>query len=225
MVYKGINKINQIMLKNKKIAKAYLGNKLVYTSSILPSEYQQVEYIEGTGTQYINTGIKANGLTTNYETEFMPTSIKNGVQYIFSAKQARQIKRFDSGWNDDKGMWIAYNSGEVTKVTIEVKKAYNLKKNGDKIYFDNNLIATIATLADFETPVNIVLFANNTNGTINYQAHLRLYYFKLYNGNDLIRDFIPCYRKTDNVIGLYDIVNNVFYTNAGTGTFIKGSDV
>ena len=39
------------------------------------------------------------------------------------------------------------------------------------------------------------------------------------------RHFIPCYRKSDNVIGLYDLVEGTFYTNSGTGTFTKGSDV
>ena len=40
-----------------------------------------------------------------------------------------------------------------------------------------------------------------------------------------IRNFVPCYRKSDNVIGLYDTVEGVFYTNAGTGSFTKGVDV
>jgi hypothetical protein len=29
-------------------------------------------------------------------------------------------------------------------------------------------------------------------------------------------------RKSDNVIGLYDVINGKFYTNSGTGEFIKG---
>ena len=48
---------------------------------------------------------------------------------------------------------------------------------------------------------------------------------KIYEQNVLVRNYIPCYRKADNVIGLYDKVNGVFYTNAGSGTFLKGSDV
>lgn len=38
-------------------------------------------------------------------------------------------------------------------------------------------------------------------------------------------DLVPCYRKADTVIGFYDVVNDVFYTNEGTGTFVKGPDV
>ena len=43
---------------------------------------------------------------------------------------------------------------------------------------------------------------------------------KIWNdSNVLVRDFIPCYRKSDNVAWLYDLVNNIFYTNSGTWTF------
>ena len=35
-------------------------------------------------------------------------------------------------------------------------------------------------------------------------------------------DFIPVVRKLDGKAGLYDIKNNKFYLNNGTGEFIKG---
>ena len=41
----------------------------------------------------------------------------------------------------------------------------------------------------------------------------------------LVREFIPCYRKADSVAGLYDLANNTFYTNAGSGVFVVGPDV
>ena len=48
----------------------------------------------------------------------------------------------------------------------------------------------------------------------------KIYEFKLYDNDILVRNFIPCYRKIDNVPGMYDVVNGVFYTNAGTDEFI-----
>jgi hypothetical protein len=53
----------------------------------------------------------------------------------------------------------------------------------------------------------------------------RWYYVKIYEGNTQIRDLVPCYRKADTVIWMYDLINGVFYTNAGSGAFTKGSDV
>jgi hypothetical protein len=52
---------------------------------------------------------------------------------------------------------------------------------------------------------------------------MKLYSFKLYDNGTLIRNYIPAKRASDSVIGLYDTVNNEFYENAGTGTFIAGS--
>ena len=43
--------------------------------------------------------------------------------------------------------------------------------------------------------------------------------------SDGIIDLVPCYRKSDGEIGMYDLVSNTFFTNQGTGTFLKGADV
>jgi hypothetical protein len=55
---------------------------------------------------------------------------------------------------------------------------------------------------------------------------MRLYRGKIYdNTNHLMRDFIPARRKSDNVLGLYDIITNTFYINSGTGTFVAGPNL
>lgn len=43
-------------------------------------------------------------------------------------------------------------------------------------------------------------------------------------GQEII-NLVPCYRKSDGEIGMYDLVSKTFYTNQGTGTFTKGEDV
>ncbi len=68
-----------------------------------------------------------------------------------------------------------------------------------------------------------LLFAYRTD---RYHFNGKIYYFKwLDSNNELVQDLVPCYRKSDNEIGMYDLVSNTFYINAGTGTFIKGPDV
>ena len=37
--------------------------------------------------------------------------------------------------------------------------------------------------------------------------------------NNLIRNFIPALRQSDNVVGVLDLVGNVFYENMGAGKF------
>ena len=52
----------------------------------------------------------------------------------------------------------------------------------------------------------------------------RLYYWKYVENNEVICNLIPAKHKTDSsLVGLYDTVNGIFYTNKGTGTFTYGS--
>ena len=59
IVYLGSNELKKIYLGNTEIKKIYVGDKLVYPS-LVPNIYQQVEYIQSSGSQYINTSIKLN---------------------------------------------------------------------------------------------------------------------------------------------------------------------
>jgi len=55
-------------------------------------------------------------------------------------------------------------------------------------------------------------------------AKMRLYYCRIYDGDMLVRNFVPCRRNSDGVLGVYDRVNDVFYANAGSDTFTAGSE-
>ena len=55
--------------------------------------------------------------------------------------------------------------------------------------------------------------------------HGRIYSFNIIRGTELIFDFVPCYRKLDGEIGMYDLIGDKFYSNNGTGTFKKGNDI
>ena len=55
---------------------------------------------------------------------------------------------------------------------------------------------------------------------------MHVYRFKLYDSSStVINDLVPAERQPDGVLGLYDTVTGKFYTNAGTGTFVKGNYV
>lgn len=79
--------------------------------------------------------------------------------------------------------------------------------------------------------VNLSDFSNNklimlTQGTsLNYKYRGKIYYFKFYENNELVRDYIPVYNTITNSAGLYDKVEGKFYGNSGTGTFTEGPSV
>lgn len=89
-------------------------------------------------------------------------------------------------------------------------------------YSNNNLISVTKLTTTMPQTDSLQLFW----GRYNYSPTPAIVYgFQIFHLGSLILNFIPCYRKSDNEPGMYDTVNNVFYTNAGTGTFIIGNDV
>jgi hypothetical protein len=51
---------------------------------------------------------------------------------------------------------------------------------------------------------------------------MRLYRFTMIQDDIYLRDFIPCRRKSDSKVGLFDLVTGQFYTSP-TGNFTAGS--
>jgi len=67
---------------------------------------------------------------------------------------------------------------------------------------------------------SIYYFSANYNGSSWFCKRARTFRSYMQKGNNLIRDFYPALRISDSKPGLYDLVNNQFYTNAGTGEFL-----
>ena len=190
----------------------------------LPEEYQEVEYIQGTGTQFIDTGYIGN-LESDIEVTIMKLQASTNntfsnfgycgtyIQPNISMNSSSRNTRFGN-----KTVSTTNAFGLNTKATIRINKT-NLTINGVSK-------GTFNTTTAFTTPGNIAI-GQCTNGLgINYFDGVTNYYGgKIYDDGVLVRNFIPCYRKSDNEVGMYDLVNGVFYTNAGTGSFVAGSDI
>lgn len=107
------------------------------------------------------------------------------------------------------------------RIKIELHNYYIIK-DGIKILESNSKTNLQLTTSLF------IFTANGPNGVSKNTAKTRIYSCKIYNGDSIIRNYIPCYKKVsenNNIIGLYDIVEGEFYTNQGSGAFLKGSDV
>lgn len=191
----------------------------------LPNTYQQVEYIESNGTQYIDTGFAPNQ-NTNVYTKIKPSSLAGGNKSIFGYRTNVNSQHYGVtiGGTNSISWYTGYGAeSQNTGWTAILDTEYEIKKEKGVLNINNNQFTQ--TSENFSCPGNMSIFAMHQSDTIIAYATMKLYYFKIYDNNNLVRDFIPCYRKSDNEIGLYDIVNNVFYTNNGTGTFIKGNNV
>jgi hypothetical protein len=69
--------------------------------------------------------------------------------------------------------------------------------------------------------LSIFLFGRNVNGTVGSIRAGKIYYCKFWEGDNLIKDFIPV--SYNGTLGLFDKVELKFYPNAGTGTFTAGT--
>lgn len=178
----------------------------------LPSQYIELEYIESNGSQYIDTGVSGNNVNLKIITDYETTSARQGC--IFAARESAQSGI--SYWTDGY-MQFGTSSIQVSGVSfgrhiIEFSKegAYldgdRLDYNSGNLFVDFNLLIYKAN-ADARTFIG------------------RIYSFKIYDNNSLVRDFVPCKQKVYNTIGMYDLVNDKFYINEGTGTFIAGPEI
>lgn len=193
----------------------------------LPSEYQEVEWIRGNG-GYINTNYIPSIYTSarlKYELVSSPSiSTFFGINHQTFRAEVRYANRwygYAMGLLNigDESSAAVYNKG------VSVGVLYNLTIDERGLTVDG--YTTKGRTSSFDVTLPIFLFAGNTaNGTPSQiMSDLKIYSFQLSENGVLSLDFLPCYRKSDGEIGMYDTVSKTFYTNAGTGTFLKGADV
>jgi len=203
----------------------------------LPSAYQEVEYIQSSGTQYINTGYKPTIYDT-IETKFTTAASTSDTNLYWSRYNSSYNRQDFTIWiNTSSSKWIAchypyWSSNNQTTDTgwfftsdiINTPRV--LKITPQYCYVDGEIKYTFNVSRTSYTPsYNAYLFAKNENNSVSKNWSFKIYYFKVSSNWTPQREFIPCYRKSDNVIWMYDIVNNQFYTNSWTGTFSKWADV
>lgn len=191
----------------------------------LPKEYQEVEYIKSTGTQYIDTNYKANN-RTKISISFFPNDNNYGM--LFGGRiNSEDVNQFGLFYNTSDYL---YSFRFADNPVIKISKTVNLKTFAEfsttKYLIDNGSITeqNIEYSGTFTGTLPMYLFAMNGNDNNKLCVSTKLYNCKIYDNDILVRDFVPCYRKSDNEIGLYDLINGVFYTNSGTETFLKGND-
>ena len=197
----------------------------------IPDTYQKVEYIESSGTQYINTNVLLDS-TVTFDIDFSLEATRDWAA-IFGVDVINTSSRLYFGVTDNynvkKGFFYRRNSSSTFNnpygaLGAKVKATYD--RTTFLLIYDNGTTSVNLSGAPASSSIPIYLFAVNRSGegAVN-QASIKLYSARIYKNNSLAREFIPCYRKSDNVVGLYDRVGETFYVNAGTGVFTKGENI
>ena len=197
----------------------------------LPSEYQEVEWIGRNGNNYIDTW-------------WIPTTnFKINLWYKIADSWYRYLMMGNYWGNDVHSISLEINSWSVSNNSV---RFYCWNTSTTQFYSSNYLNLNSFNDITISAPWTINLNWTTTTSSMYSWSYdnktCRIFidrwsnfstfshdsfisYCKIYEWTTLVRDLVPCYRKSDSVIWLYDLVNNQFYTNSWTWTFSKWSDV
>lgn len=195
-------------------------------SDVPCDDYTILDYIECTGTQYIDTEFKANTTTTKFIGAFTPTKQVMGAllgSRNGTASGPHACNVFVLGEGKFRVDWAnaSYSGTEInyevgTKCEMEITRGRLVINNTTKSYTNS---ASVDQLGNFLIGTFNNVSTPYADGFVGY-----IHECKLYSNDVLIRDFIPVKRNLDNKVGMYDTVTKTFYANAGTGSFIAGEN-
>ena len=183
----------------------------------------ELEYLESTGTQYIDTNTEISSTTTI----LIDASLESYVQWSNSCGGIPSSSGYfclPFGWTNSntRARSIygadAVGTGEYDFNYTLGKRVKLLYNDNKKLYIDDIHVFTFNYNKQTPPSTQIFQFGRYSNA-----CGAKFYGVKMwdngYNSN-LVADYIPAFK--DGSAGMWDKVNNVFYGNAGTGTFVAG---
>lgn len=209
---------NNVQKNVKKITDAN-GNIMWYK---VPSGYRKVEYLESSdGISYIDTGISINSpcyYTTELKFQLGATHRNNAGVFGTYIGNNQRYQLYGGSTNLTFGIGSGYYSQPKDDFVATPHTAIIDAKNLIVKLDGENKQATTSSYSrpDSSSNSHICIFASYQN-TVSVSENSKIWYVILWNNDILIRHFIPVVRNSDDKPGMYDLVNDVFYTNARTG--------
>ncbi len=201
----------------------------------IPAGYTLIAYIDGVGTQWIDTGYIVTPYTrTVLDAQLL--SFEGGNPYLLGAGNTSDGLLYSIFLDDNENTnyWCyGFNSGsgamtyaraDVRRHVFDFNRSYGSERAFD---IDEGVVCNISfkitssALASY----TLALGANRTaTGAEKFSQH-RIFSCRMYEDAALVRDFVPVKRLSDSVAGLYDRVNGVFHPSAGSDAYIAGPEV
>lgn len=191
------------------------------------TEYTELEYIESTGTQYIDTLYVPND-NTNIYLDYMSLALDLGFE--LSGRKSRITNEFTYWGSFSEGVWCSYGNNNATTFTgykLRTNTRYQVKM-GRYIglrYSTNNFASQNTLRSSFSNPltgvVSLGIFAGHDLSEPTGwggKTKTRLYRLTISEGNNTVHDFIPVL-DSNNVPCIYDLITETYFYNQGTGSF------
>lgn len=197
--------------------------------------YQRVEYIESAeeGTYpYILTDFYADNESGMEIIASFPTLVD---KIPMGSRENSDATRFYCVYPlSANSIYYGFNTGTTISCKLQVDTVYRLQTN----FLNSRLVnayeedgtrkgsgSISSTLTpSHSVPVSIFGYNSASSGVVSSKREYKLYSARCSEGHEVVREYIPCYRKSDGVVGLYEKFTGAFLT-AETGTFAKGADI
>lgn len=191
--------------------------------AILPSGYTQLQYIESSGTQYIDTGYKPNQ-DTKITLDAQLTGATTGNDWLFGARKSAGVDCYAVMLASDTSVtyWFG-NSSEASAVPSLLDRFTAEILAGDlTLTYADTSVSIPNSAPEFQSDYTLFLFNISLAGSpASAASAARLYSCSIEDDETVVRSFVPCINPSGEV-GLYDLISSNFFGNRGTGEFIAG---
>lgn len=194
-------------------------------SEQLPEGYTAVNYLQSSGTQWINTEITPSQ-DTKVIIKFMADEW--GYESLIGGRAAPDSNdQFTTYFDAEFGGRFLFRmdgmSSAITYKGFKIKTIYIAELSGTKMEFtleDGTISFTSGvTISDFSSTIPMLLFkAQNVSGS---GLNGKVYSCKIYHQDSLVRDFVPCL-DADGKPCMFDFVSRKPFYNKGIGSFTWG---
>ena len=190
----------------------------------------EIEYLEGTGTQYIDTLFYPRTTLTDITVENkFNKSVQSGDHCVLGARtgingsQGFKLPNFYNKTLEYQGLIPANASGNITTFNIDTDytSLVEIKQGSQKVYVDGVLKIEQYNFGNCDAGGNLYLFAMHQSG-VKWFFNGKIYYCKIWQDDVIERDYIPVRVGTTGY--MYDKVSGRLFGNLGTGSFSLGPD-
>lgn len=188
---------------------------------ILPDGYTQLNYIESTGTQYIDTGISGfnDGDWDIYAKWLATNTTQTAYAAVLSVYESENTNAYRIIFANTNINEYYVNSNSKAGSSVKVSSApagviHTATLSNGSFVFDGVTYQETAVGTALHADASLYIFRLNT-------TYLKGRIYNLWAKKDgILKTYlVPAVRNSDNAVGLYDIVRKIFFTNAGTGNF------
>lgn len=203
-----------LIAHNNKIVVAPNGKALLAPQNVLPSIYQEVEWIENTSGAYIHSNYQAK-LNDIFALSISPRD--SSTQPPFGARKT-------GAHATSRDQYYLLNLGGLGKWVWRIGTTSIDKGSWVQNATQNMICGMNEGNYDGTNDLDMIFFGMNSPDGAGSAGIFRFSHFVIFSGGQNIQ-FIPCYRKSDTEIGLYRTDTRVLLTKSGTGSLVKGPDV